>query len=216
MSTNSKPKLNIELVPKTCHFSNVRTCVSTAEWDKIRKLSYEQANHKCEICGDTGKNQGFNHNVECHEIWEYDEYNMVQRLVGLISLCPRCHMVKHIGRSIAIGQEEVCYRQLAKVNKWTQTQIKEHILESFRKHKILSMFQWKLDISMLSQEPYNIDLSEFKERIFENTIPKKKKKKTKTKKTDDKSKKKKLHPKAKINNVLKAAKKPKTKRPPKK
>lgn len=215
MSIQSNPKLKIELVPKTCHFSNVRTCVSTAEWDKIRKLSYQQANNKCEICGDTGKNQGFNHNVECHEIWEYDEYNMVQRLIGLISLCPRCHMVKHIGRSIAIGQEEVCYRQLSKVNKWTQAQIKEHILESFRKHKSLSMFQWKLDISMLSQEPYNIDLSEFKERIFENKIPKKKKK-AKPKNTDDKPKKKKLHPKAKINNVLKGAKKSKPKRPPKK
>jgi hypothetical protein len=56
-------------------------------------------------------------------------------------------------------------------------------------------------------------LSGFKERIFENTIPKKKKKK---KTTDDKPKKKKLHPKAKINNVLKAAKSSKSKRPPKK
>ncbi len=66
---------------------------------------------------------------------------------------------------------------------------------------------------MLSQEPYNIDLSGFKERIFENTIPKKKKKKKTTDATT--SKKKKLHPKAKINNVLKAAKLSKTKRPPK-
>jgi hypothetical protein len=214
MSIKSNPKLKIELIPKTCHYSNVRTCLTTTQWDKIRKLSYEKANHVCEICGDTGKNQGFNHNVECHEIWEYDEYNMVQRLVGLISLCPRCHMVKHIGRSIAIGNEEVCYRQLAKVNKWDQNQIKTHITESFNKHRMLSKFKWELDISILANEPYNIDLSSFKERIFENSIPKKKKNKKKT--TDDKSKKKKkLHPKAKINNVLKSVKNKKSKRPPK-
>lgn len=213
MSVKSNPKLTIELVPKTCHFSNVRTCLSTSDWDKIRKISYTNANNKCEICGDTGKNQGYNHNVECHEIWRYDEETLTQKLVGLISLCPKCHMVKHIGRSIAIGKVDVCYRQLAKVNKWTQSQIQKHIVESFDKHKLLSKHQWILDISMLSQEPYNIDLSGFKERIFENTIPKKKKKK---KTTDDKPKKKKLHPKAKINNVLKGAKSSKPKRPPKK
>lgn len=213
MSIKSNPKLTIELVPKTCHFSNVRTCLSTSDWDKIRKISYANANNKCEICGDTGKNQGYNHNVECHEIWQYDEETLTQKLTGLISLCPKCHMVKHIGRSIAIGKVDVCYRQLAKVNKWTQSQIQKHIVESFDKHKLLSKHQWILDISMLSQEPYNIDLSGFKERIFENTIPKKKKKK---KTTDDKPKKKKLHPKAKINNVLKAAKSSKSKRPPKK
>jgi hypothetical protein len=212
MKTNN-PKLTIELVPKTCHFSNVRTCLSTSDWDKIRKISYANANNKCEICGDTGKNQGYNHNVECHEIWQYDEETLTQKLTGLISLCPKCHMVKHIGRSIAIGKVDVCYRQLAKVNKWTQSQIQKHIVESFDKHKLLSKHQWILDISMLSQEPYNIDLSGFKERIFENTIPKKKKKK---KTTDDKPKKKKIHPKAKINNVLKAAKSSKSKRPPKK
>jgi hypothetical protein len=212
MKTN-KPKLTIELVPKSCHFSNVRTCVSTSDWDKIRKLSYEKANNKCEICGDSGKNQGYKHNVECHEIWQYDEETLTQKLVGLISLCPKCHMVKHIGRSIAIGQEEVCYKQLSKVNKWTQTQIQTHIVESFDKHKKLSKHKWKLDISLLSEAPYNIDLSGFKERIFENTIPKKKKKK---KTTDDKSKNKKIHPKAKINNVLKGAKNNKSKRPPKK
>jgi len=213
MSIKSNPKLTIELVPKTCHFSNVRTCLSTSDWDKIRKISYANANNKCEICGDTGKNQGYNHNVECHEIWQYDEETLTQKLTGLISLCPKCHMVKHIGRSIAIGKVDVCYRQLSKVNKWTQSQIQKHIVESFDKHKLLSKHQWKLDISMLSQEPYNIDLSGFKERIFENTIPKKKKKK---KTTDDKPKKKKIHPKAKINNVLKAAKSSKSKRPPKK
>jgi hypothetical protein len=211
MSINSKPKLTIELVPKTCHFSNVRTCVSTSDWDKIRKISYENANNKCEICGDTGKNQGHKHNVECHEIWQYDEETLTQKLIGLISLCPKCHMVKHIGRSIAIGGENICYKQLAKVNKWTQTQIQNHIVESFDRHKILSKHKWKLEISILSQEPYNIDLSEFKERIFENKIPKKKK----TKKTDDKTKKKKIHPKAKIAAILKP-KKPTNKRPPKK
>lgn len=88
MSIKSKPKLLIELIPKTCHYSNVRTTVSKQEWDKIRFISYAAADNKCEICGDVGTNQGYKHNVECHEIWEYDDENHIQRLIGLISLCP--------------------------------------------------------------------------------------------------------------------------------
>jgi hypothetical protein len=42
------PKLTIELIPSTCH-SNVRTTVKTSEWDKIRFISYEAANNKCDL-----------------------------------------------------------------------------------------------------------------------------------------------------------------------
>jgi hypothetical protein len=42
-----------------------RTTVK-AEWDKIRFISYEAANNKCEICKETGKTQGYKHN---YEIW---------------------------------------------------------------------------------------------------------------------------------------------------
>lgn len=173
----SKIKLTVELIPSTCHFSNVRTTVTSAEWDKIRFISYKSANNKCEICGDVGKNQGYKHNVECHEIWDYDDTNHIQKLVGLISLCPTCHQVKHIGRAIAIGKQIQCFKQLAKVNNWTKTEIINHITTSFELHKQRSKFQWKLDLSILESEPYNIKLKQTKNRIFE--VKKYKKKKTK-------------------------------------
>jgi hypothetical protein len=75
------PKLTIELIPSTCHYSNVRTTVKTSEWDKIRFISYEAANNKCEICKETGKTQGYKHNVECHEIWEYNDEDKIQKLL---------------------------------------------------------------------------------------------------------------------------------------
>ena len=205
---SKKPKLLVELVPTTCHYSNVRSTVTTAEWDKIRTLSYAAANHKCEICGDTGKKQGYRHDVECHEIWYYDDVNHIQKLTGLISLCPTCHQVKHIGRAIIIGKELTCHQQLIKVNKWTQEQVVEHIMESFKQHKERSKHKWLLDISILEKEPYNIKLKPTKERIFE--VKKKYKKKKKVA-----GEKKRIHPKAK----LAAALKPKSggnKKPPKK
>ena len=128
MSATSKPKLTVELIPSTCHFSNVRTTVTSTEWDKIRHISYAAADNKCEICKSNGILQGYKHKVECHEIWNYDDINHVQTLVGLVSLCPTCHQVKHIGRAIAIGKLTVCKKQLAKVNNWSANQIEEHIL----------------------------------------------------------------------------------------
>ena len=68
-------KLTIELVPKTAWFSNLRSILARAAWDKLRKESYKNAAHKCEICGGYGKK----HPVECHEIWEYDDKNHIQK-----------------------------------------------------------------------------------------------------------------------------------------
>jgi len=175
----SQPKLLVELIPSTCHFSNVRTTVKPKEWDKIRFISYEAAGNKCEICGASGKDQGYKHDVECHEIWEYDDVNHIQKLIGLISLCPTCHQVKHIGRAIKIGKFYECVVQLSKVNKWTREQIDEHIEESFALYKERSKFEWALDISLLEAEPYNIVIGSTKKRIFEVKKYKKKRKKRK-------------------------------------
>lgn len=171
------PKLIVELIPSSCHYSNVRTTVKPSEWDKIRHLSYKQANNQCEICQATGKQQGYKHNVECHEIWEYDDINKIQKLIGLISLCPICHFTKHIGRAIAMGKVAICHKQLTKINKWTPIQIKQHILDSFKLHKERSRYKWSLDLSILNLEPYNLNIDITQKRIFEVKTYKKKKKK---------------------------------------
>jgi hypothetical protein len=205
-----KPILTVELIPSTCHYSNLRTTVTPKEWDKIRHLSYEAADHKCEVCGNIGTKQGFKHKVECHEIWEYDDENHIQKLIGLISLCPICHMTKHIGRAMAMGRENICYSQLAKVNNWTKEQIQKHVLSSFELHKERSKYEWTLDLSLITREPYSVSIDLSKERVFEVKTYKKKPKKKKVAGAP-----KKIHPKAKLAATLK----PKTttnKRPPKK
>jgi hypothetical protein len=176
---SKKPKLEIELIPSTCHFSNVRTTVKPKEWDKIRYISYEAAGHKCEICKNVGTDQGYKHAVECHEIWEYDDVNHIQKLVGLISLCPICHQVKHIGRAIKMGRYTICVRQLGIVNKWTREQIDAHVAESFEIYKERSKHEWELDISLLEKAPYEIKLKKTTKRIFEVKKYKKKRKKKK-------------------------------------
>lgn len=143
--------LIIELVPSSAWYSNVRSNVTVKEWDRIRKKSYSRANNKCEICGDVGKNQGVNHNVECHEIWEYNDQTLDQKLIGLIALCPLCHKVKHAGLAQIKGEEEVVINQLMKVNNMTRQEACDYIDISFDIWKRRSKYEWKLDITMLKR-----------------------------------------------------------------
>lgn len=142
-------KLTIELVPKTCWYTNVRSNVSRSEWDKIRKHSYELAGNKCEICGDTGLKQGKRHKVECHEIWSYDDQNFIQKLEGLISLCPMCHETKHVGLAQINGHLDRVAKHLSKVNNLKLKESYEYIDNSFRLWSDRSMFDWEIDTSYL-------------------------------------------------------------------
>jgi hypothetical protein len=144
-------KLTIELVPETCWYSNVRSNVSRSIWDKIRLKSYSHANNKCEICNDTGKNQGYRHNVECHEIWEYDDINKNQTLINLISLCPNCHIVKHPGLAGLNGKSHIVMNQLMKVNSISRTEANNVLNEAFKKFEERSKFKWNLDITYIDK-----------------------------------------------------------------
>lgn len=82
-------KLTIELVPGPTWYSNLRGIMPQSKWDKLRKRIYVEYNNKCGICGAKGR-------LSCHEIWEYDDSNYVQKLIGFIALCDWCHYVKHL------------------------------------------------------------------------------------------------------------------------
>jgi hypothetical protein len=140
-------KLTIELVPETCWYTNVRSNVPDRIWDLIRKKSYKEAGHKCQVCSDSGKNQGYKHDVECHEIWDYDDKNKVQKLIGFISLCPFCHKVKHPGLANIKGETHIVIDQLKKVNGMNDKEIQNYMNEVFEQWQERSKHQWILDIS---------------------------------------------------------------------
>jgi hypothetical protein len=144
-------KLTIELVPSTSWYSNVRSNVSKAEWDKIIKTCYKKANYKCEICKDTGLNQGYKHPVECHEIWSYNDVKKEQVLEGLIALCPKCHKVKHTGLAFVKNEGHIVIEQLMSVNEINVNEAERYVEKCFEKHKERSKHDWKLDISYLEK-----------------------------------------------------------------
>jgi hypothetical protein len=139
-------KLTIELVPRTCHFKNLRSEVTKSTWDKLRRESYQKADYVCEICGGIGPN----HPVECHEIWDYDDDKHIQKLVGLISLCPSCHQVKHMGLAQIQGKLPEAAAHFAEVNNINMNKAWREIAEAFTKYDERSEYQWKLDITWLN------------------------------------------------------------------
>jgi hypothetical protein len=151
MTPDPAPRLTIELVPQTCWFSNVRDQVSNPDWDRIRKRVYARAGRRCEVCGGRGRQ----HFVECHEVWEYDDTALVQRLVRMIALCPACHQVKHMGLAGLRGRGEQASAHLAKVNHWTPLVTARYIDQAFVVWRERSDRTWSLDLSALAA--YGID-----------------------------------------------------------
>jgi 5-methylcytosine-specific restriction endonuclease McrA len=144
--------LSLDLVPSSCWFSNVRSHVTKAQWDHIRKQVYSEAWYVCEICGGEGKN----HPVEAHEVWNYNDKNHIQKLERMIALCPNCHSVKHFGLSTIRGIEDKAIKHFMVINKINKKKATKHIDEVFDLWRQRSQFKWNLDISILSN--YGIDV----------------------------------------------------------
>ncbi len=139
--------LTVELVPSTCWFSNVRDHVSRKTWDKLRKMTYKQANYRCEVCGGRGDKWA----VECHEIWHYDDPNYIQTLAGLTALCPSCHQVKHIGLAGLRGYGKRAEAHLAKINGWKREQTDAYLETVWDTWHERSSHDWSLDLDWLNR-----------------------------------------------------------------
>lgn len=138
-------KLTVELVPATSWGDNLRSRLSTQDWDKLRKEQYRKAGYVCEICGGKGPK----HPVECHEVWSYDDERHVQKLERLIALCPNCHKVKHLGFAFATGKGPAAVRHLMTVNGWGRAEANRYVEAAFELHSKRSAFPWTLDLEWL-------------------------------------------------------------------
>lgn len=139
-------KLEVELVPSTCWWSNVRSNISRADWEKCKRFVRQRSGDRCEICG----GRGWKWPVECHETWFYDDDQHVQVLIGLIALCPQCHEVKHIGRAEVMGNKARAIAHLAKVNGWTTEMAETYVQWAMELWALRSTERWSLDVTFLT------------------------------------------------------------------
>ena len=139
-------KLEIELVPDSCWYSNLRSILSPAQWDIVRREAYARANGKCMICGAPAKR------LEAHERWVYDEENSIQKLDTVIAICRSCHEVIHIGRTSLTGGEERASAHFMKVNGCSYSEYRKALGEANEAHRRRNKIpEWKLDLSYLKK-----------------------------------------------------------------
>ena len=138
-------RLKIELVPRSCWYSNLRKVLPKEEWDKIRKETYRKANYKCEICG------AGNQRINCHEIWDYNDKKCIQKLKGFQALCNDCHWIKHFGLAqIKADEGELDIIDLEnhfqEVNKVSYEKFEKHVDEAFSIWAKRSNKEWITDL----------------------------------------------------------------------
>lgn len=139
-------KLEIELVPDGCWYSNLRSILSPEQWGVVRREAYARANGKCMICGVPARR------LEAHERWEYDEKNNIQKLKDVVAVCKSCHEVIHIGRTQLFGGEERACAHFMKVNGCTYAEYRKALGEANEAHRRRNLIpEWQLDLSYLKK-----------------------------------------------------------------
>ncbi len=74
----------------------------------------------------------------------------------MISLCPNCHMVKHIGYAQVSGKFDQALKHLMKINKFKKLEATKFVSDAFLKWEERSKKEWTVDISHL--EEYGIHI----------------------------------------------------------
>lgn len=147
MCHDDLPLLSVELIPKPLFGENLRNRLTGGQWEKCKKFAKEASDGVCGVCGGVGAKG----RVDCHERWEWieDAELHVQKLVGLIALCPRCHGAKHYGRTQMMGYADDARDQLMKVNGWSLEELNDHLMAARDQWLERNTHEWTLDLDWL-------------------------------------------------------------------
>ncbi|MDX2296671.1 MULTISPECIES: DUF5710 domain-containing protein [Streptomyces] len=141
--------LFVDLVPSSCWFTNVRSCVSPGDWERLRRMITRRAGRRCEACG-AGEDRQARRWLEAHERWVYDEPARVQRLRRLICLCTDCHTVTHFGYAQVRGLEARAFAHLSRVTGMDGPTARGHVDAAFATWRRRSRLVWELDLGILT------------------------------------------------------------------
>ena len=141
--------LFVDLVPSSCWFTNVRSCVSQRDWERLRRMITTRADQRCEVCG-RGQDRESGRWLEAHERWAYDEAAAVQALRRLICLCTDCHTATHFGLARINGKDAAALRHLCAVTGMPSSRARQHVDTAFALWARRSRVNWSLDLRMLT------------------------------------------------------------------
>lgn len=155
MAIGDELKLCIELVPRPLWNKNLRYILHDKKWKEIRQEVLRIHGQECKIC----KKQP--NKLDCHEVWHYDDINLVQSLVEIIPLCKQCHLLKHIGMATNLAWEGRCniqglIRKFCSINRVPVKVFLDHYEEEIAKQEWRDQQIWTQDINFVLN--YDIEL----------------------------------------------------------
>jgi hypothetical protein len=140
--------LFVDLVPSSCWFTNVRTCVDARDWDRLRTMVYHRAGQRCEACG--AADDRANRYLEAHERWHYDDTRTIQVLRRLVCLCTPCHEATHYGLATIRGRDRQASAHLRTVTGLSAVALDRHLADAYAAWQERSRRTWSLDLSILT------------------------------------------------------------------
>lgn len=139
-------KLGLHLIPQTCFRSNLRNHLGQRKWSIFSRKIRRENNFTCKYCGfvEDRKTKKYTH---LHEIWEFDDKNKIQRLIGFECICPDCHNVHHWGYSEYRGLNlKYLLDHACTINSCSSSEFKEHIAKERKLWEERSSHEWTLDL----------------------------------------------------------------------
>jgi len=141
---------DVDLVPKPSWGKKVSTILGEKEWRNIRKRELNRARNRCEICGYEGESR----ELICHEVWEYDDANHVQKLRGYKVVCRGCSLIYHLGYAASNELANEAIEHFSKLTGLGFQEARELLNSKYREliqmYKERSKHDWKIDVSLES------------------------------------------------------------------
>jgi len=162
-------KLFVDLIPRSCWFTNVRYCVHASDWDRLRAYVYGRVHYRCECCNIDTRNPNAPR-LEAHERWDYNEETATQKLVRLVALCHECHQSTHMGLANVRGKGREARLHLEKVMGFTEEESARHIEGAFKLWRKRNLTEWRLDLSLITSN--NIRLARSIDREVRSLVSK--------------------------------------------
>lgn len=141
--------LFVDMIPSSCWFTNVRSCVTQQDWERLSRMITRRAGQECEACG-RGEDRALQRRLEAHERWAYDDRTGVQALRRLICLCSDCHLSTHLGRANITGRADQALAHLRAVTGMTDDEVSRHVQQAGEQWTRRSARVWTLDLTMLT------------------------------------------------------------------
>lgn len=163
VKASPKHALAVSMIPVSNWSKNVRGVVARDIWNAMRyyfqatkeRPDYMRALNlpypdwrspiSCQCCGDQRDN------LELHEVWDFDDTALIQRLTAFVPICDRCHNVIHFGRASQLGLADEAFEHLKTVNGLSKTQATKHIEDAYAIWTKRSAQSYTVDMEYLKE-----------------------------------------------------------------